>query len=264
MNRDAHRERLLAKLYSREGAAEPARDYRDPLTGKVLHMTPTEWELLQYDREHPVQDAQDAQGAHGVQRAQRVQSAHESQAPDGGAASTHRASPVADGQTGAQPRRRRRIATGAALVVAGCIIGAGITLAVVLASPALVGQQQAASAPTNEIRNVFDSGDFASSDPGSLAAIGFERDSFRLVGDEIVYDRTGQVYAARRDDGQYCLVLVAGPVRVADACATAEGIGRDGLSLQDTTRESDGSLLTFTAEWNRDGQITWKLVESPH
>jgi hypothetical protein len=262
MNRDAHRERLLAKLYSREGAAEPARDYSDPLTGTVLHITPTEWELLQYDRAHPVQSVHEVQIAHGVQEARSV---HEPQVADGGAASADGASPATDEQAGARPRwRRRRIAIGAALVIAGSIIGAGITLAVVLASPALVGHQQAASAPIKEIRSVFDSGDFASSDPGDLASIGFERDSFRLVGDEVVYDRTGQVYAARRDDGQYCLVLVAGPVRVADACATAEDIGRDGLSLQDTTRESDGTLLTFTAQWNRNGQLSWKLVESPH
>lgn len=252
MNRDAHRERLLAKLYSREGAAEPARDYRDPLTGKVLHITPGEWELLQYDRAHPVQPVQPVQSPRG------------SRATDARDAPDDRQSSVADEQTGRRPPRRKRFATGAALVIAGCIIGAGVTLAVVLASPALVGHQQAVSAPITEIRNVFDSGEFASSDPGDLASIGFERDSFRLVGDEVVYDRTGQVFAARRDDGQYCLVLVAGQVRVTDACATAEEIGRDGLTLQDTTRESDGTLLTFTAQWNRDGQLTWKLVETPH
>jgi hypothetical protein len=253
MNRDAHRERLVAKLYSREGAAEPARDYRDPLTNKVLHITPTEWELLQYDRAHPVLSAHGPLAPDGP-----VASV------DGPVASVDRPALVTAEQTSRRQPRRKRFVTGAALVVAGCIIGAGVTVAVVLASPALFGHQQASSAPIKQIRDVFDSGDFASSDPGDLASIGFERDSFRLVGDEVVYDRTGQVYAARRDDGQYCLVLVAGPVRVADACATAEDIGRDGLTLQDTTRESDGTLLTFTVQWNRDGQITWKLVETPH
>lgn len=248
MNRDAHRERLLAKLYSREGAAEPARDYLDQVTGKVLHITPGEWELLQYDRAHP------------------MQSTHESLAVDMGAADAvpDRPPSVTDEQTSRRPPRRRRIVTAATLVLAGCLFGAAITLAVVLAAPGLVGDRQAASAPIKEIRNVFDSGELASSDPGDLASIGYERDSFRLVGDEIVYDRTGQVFAARRTDGQYCLVLVAAAVRVTDTCGTAEDIGRDGLTLQDTTRESDGSLLTFTARWNRNGQITWKLVESPH
>jgi hypothetical protein len=271
MSRDPQRDLLLAKLYSRAGATAAARDYRDPDSGKVLHLTPDEWALLQYDRAHPSAvsptsgdvtesstgslDLEPDDGRDPGPDRDRDLGPH----GRGPQASPHRT-------THGSRRSRRNIAIGTALVVVGCVIGASVVIGATQAPAGLlgIGGQPAVPAPTDEIDAVFGSGDFASADPGSLAAIGYRRDSFRLIGDEIVYDRTGQIFAAERNDGEYCLVLVSALVRTAETCATAVGIGSTGLTMSDARREGDGSLLTFTAHWNRNGQITWDLTETSH
>ncbi|MEO8907642.1 MAG: hypothetical protein ABI310_06145 [Microbacteriaceae bacterium] len=264
MNRDPQRERILAKLYSRANTTATAREYVDPVSGEVLHLTPVEWELLQYDRAHPSDDREPGIGEGAVGHGAVRDGAVRDGAPGDG--------PGAGRREGARPRvkRRRRsrrsVAIGVALTIAGVLLGIALTIGAVLWQPGLLGlgDRQPVVAPLYEINAVFNSGYYATTDPGAAAAVGFERDSFRQIGDEVVYPRTGQFYAARRDDGQYCLVLVVGFTRAVDTCATGEGIGSNGLSLKDVTRQDDGSLLTFTAQWNRDGRITWMLVDTSH
>lgn len=260
MSRDPKRDLLLAKLYSREGATSVARDYVDPDSGKVLHLSPDEWKLLQYDRTHaggavsPLHTATESDAAVG--------GLPDSQAAN---ADSSRYSSVAPGAHRHRPSRRR-VAIGIALLVVGSLVGGAVAIGAAHLQPGMFGLagRPETSAPTGAIDAVFSSGDFSLVDPGKLAAIGFRRDSFRMIGDDLVYDRTGQIYAARRNDGAYCLVLVTALVPTADTCASAVDIGRVGLTLTDTTREADGTLLTFTASWNRNGQITWNLVENSH
>ena len=53
------RRRLFERVYSREGAEEEPREYRDPLTGATVRMTPSQWALAEYDRLHPQASADD-------------------------------------------------------------------------------------------------------------------------------------------------------------------------------------------------------------
>lgn len=276
------RRRLLERVYSREGAAEEQQDYRDPLTGATVRMTPSQWALAEYDRQHPLVD--------GTDRAADSPADHRSERTDHSAedvtlAPEHpriRLGDDADQLDGAEQeagdadavavRTRRRLPP--AIVVAGAfILGVLVTVGVATAvSRSAAGPSAPATTvavPTDDgfhplpgpaIQEYFRNAPRVHNLPSAVTG-GFVPTSFHEVAGSVNLQASASIFAAKRLDGQYCLVAVSGGVRVASTCATELGIADHGLTLtKDAVRDVDGRPLSVTVTWQPDGTLSWEAT----
>ncbi|WP_460570642.1 hypothetical protein [Humibacter soli] len=269
---DDRRRRLLERAYSREGATEAQRDYRDPVTGETLRMTPSEWALSEYDRMNAPATNDRREGAPG---ADRDDGGMPASSDDGGGGWNQ--IPDADDQLDGSRRllwARRGILPPLLVGVAAFIVGVLATLGVSAAvgGPAASGHAAPTPTPTRvvpfyvplpaaAVEEYFHSPRIVADLPNGVTA-GFDP-SFYPVANSLTLQESSAIYAARRLNGEYCLVAVAGDQRVAETCATLSGIAKHGLSLtKDVTRDLDGRPLAVTATWQRDGTISWDAMPS--
>ena len=241
------RRRLVAALYSREGAAQEAREYQDPVTNRMMHLTPAEKALAAYDAAHTPREAMPERATDAA-----PPPSSEPTAPAGSV------EPTVPTSTPAHPSR----------FLLGLVIGAvGGSLTVGVAAgvqPQLFASGSAATAaptaPTGMIDAVFASRAYPRAETSAAVALGFDPSSFRTVGDDFIGDDGTDILAARRDDGEYCLVAVSNDERVVSVCGTGEEIGTHGLRMEKNgTRTGAGELFTLIVTWQRDGLITWTL-----
>lgn len=111
MAQDDARSELEARVYSRAGAAEPRVERLDPVTGRTIVVTESEWLLLQADRAAAA--AASAGSASG-----------DSDAPDADAPAFGPPDGGARGEPAESLRRRRIRSVEAALI--GLVVGAGL------------------------------------------------------------------------------------------------------------------------------------------
>ncbi|MGA0566922.1 hypothetical protein ACO2Q7_06300 [Rathayibacter sp. KR2-224] len=269
------RRRLLERLYSREGAAEQPRDYVDPLTGDTVRMTPSAWALAEYDRLHvrsapPSAGASREDGTGQTARGDGVDDAQD--AADDDEFDDERARDDTRGR--ARLRRIPPAVVGAGAFVLGVLVAAGISTAVLRgmqppAAPAAASTQTSMPnadtyqpLPGPAIEEFFRTAPRVDNLPAAVTA-GFVATSFHEVALGVGLEGSSTIYAAKRLDGLYCLVAVAGPQRAAETCATEEGIADHGLSLsKDAVRDTDGRPLIVTVTWQTDGTISWEAMPS--
>lgn len=274
------RQRLIEHLYSREGAEEELREYRHPATGESVWMTPGQWALAEYDREHS-----DAAG-NGV--AAPEDAAHDAGIGTGDIDDTPASAEAEDAAspspTAGSRRARRRKAVPYLAAAGGLVLGA----LVVLGAQGVVGTVWGpdgtggaassgtadAAGPTTGPGN-GDEADtleavtryFASApridDLSADVTRGFDATSFHLVAGSVMMEESSAIYAARRLDGEYCLVAVTDQGRAAETCATMDDLARRGLTLtKDAVRDLDGRPLAITVIWQTDGTISWEAMPS--
>ncbi|GAB3609011.1 hypothetical protein GCM10027414_11360 [Humibacter ginsengiterrae] len=284
------RRRLLERVFSREGAAEATEEHRDPATGETVRMTPSQWALAEYDRVHAreIQGGVDTRSADAEQvdasrrNAQGEIDARESSGDvgAGGARADIRSSDEASSVRNARSRRAERMRKALPyLAAAGAfVLGIALTLGVQAATVQRSHPGNTASS------DAVESGGFPGPQPGegdegaTLVAVtryfantprvddlpadttrGYDPTSFHLVTGSVNTKDGNAVYAARRLDGAYCLVLVSDAGSAAATCGTLDDIARHGLSL---TTEVASAIRTgtfaVTVNWATDGTISWK------
>lgn len=275
------RRRLLERLYSREGAAEQRREYRDPGTGATVWATPSEWALAEYDRAHRTdhdeateQETPREEGAGSAGGGIRGIA----DGPDHDLTGDGDSTGVGDSRNGSRTPPWRRAAP--VLIAAGTfVLGVLVAVGVSAALGRGAGMPAAAPTATSVATGMPDSGEFhplpgpaieeyfrhAPPDNDLPAAVtsGFVSTSFHEIAGTVVMQESAAIYAAKRLDGQYCLVAVADGQRVAETCATETGIADHGLTLaKDVVRDVDGRPMTVTVTWHSDGTISWTAMPS--
>lgn len=91
------------------------------------------------------------------------------------------------------------------------------------------------------------------------ATRGFDSTSFHLITGSVNANEGNAIYAARRLDGQYCLVAVTDADRAAETCGTLDDVARRGLSLTtDVASAIRSGTFAVTVIWATDGTISWK------
>ena len=281
------RRRLLARVYSREGAAEEPQEYRDPRTGALVRMTPSEWALAEFDRLHPVEapTASNVNAADGNRDRSRMRPIHTDDLhhePPGGDESDPRSGedeqaaedegddgPTTGSSGGPWSRVRRAapVLIAAAAFVLGVLVATGISAAIgggnhapstpAAATTTIVPDDGFHPLPGPAIDEFFRSAPRVDDLPAAITS-GFVPTSFHEVAGSVTLEQSATIYAAKRLDDQYCLVAVAGGSRVAETCSTVEGIAVHGLTLaKDAVRDVDGRPLTVTVTWTTDGTINW-------
>jgi hypothetical protein len=269
------RQRLLERVYSREGAAERPREYRHPVTGEVVSMTPSQWDLAQYDARHAtaagrVTEAEDDSATlHDDSETAADVSGWDGQAPE-----------RADGRGAASSRSKARRRAMPYLAGAGGLALGALLVLGVEGMLGASGPTSADSVSTHSARPFVGSGD---GDAGAtLAAVteyfakaprvdnlppevthGFDPTSFHPVAGGASFQQSSAIYAARRLGDQYCLVAVTSEARAAETCGTIDDIARRGLTLtKDVVRDIDGRPMAVTVLWQTDGTITWDVAPS--
>ncbi|GAB3614269.1 hypothetical protein [Humibacter ginsengisoli] len=277
------RRRLLERVFSREGAAEATEEHRDPATGETVRMTPSQWTLAEYDRVHAHEgegavycgaaDAeQDGTSARDLQSDARAGVARAGiRGPDDEPFTT-------DWVT--HPRRadRMRRALPYLTAVGAFVLGVALTVGVEAAT------DRAPHPASTDGAVAVQGGGFPASRPGdgdeaaTLVAVtryfantprvddlaadttrGFDATSFHLVTGTVNTNESNAIYAARRLDGEYCLVVVADAGRAAATCGTLDDIARHGLSLTtDVASAIRTGTFAVTVIWATDGTISWK------
>jgi len=289
------RRRLLERVFSHEGASEAVEDHLDPATGRTVRMTPSEWELAQYDRRHgrpgadePVVGEADGRSSGRASDAESSD-AESSDAESSDAESYAVLSAIAaenetpraggPGLRSAPRSRRPRKALPYLAAAGGLVLGVALTMGIQstlgsTASRAGSGSSTAdpvagASVGSGEgdvgatlaaVNNYFGS----SHGVGDLSpdvTQGFDATSFHHVAGTAAMQKTSDIYAASRLDGTYCLVAVTKAGRAAETCGTVDDIARSGLTLtQDAVLDTDGQHVTVTVIWQTDGTLTWTEV----
>ncbi|GAB3803742.1 hypothetical protein GCM10028798_23080 [Humibacter antri] len=236
-------------------------------------MTPSQWALAEYDRLHASQIDGAADG-HPASMDHVDPSARDGSAdirlPDDQSLAEAR-------NSGVKPASRARkwlpYAAAVGAFVLGVAVTGGVEAAVGPRSPrssTSVGVPTSAGGVSASQPGQGDEGAtlvavsryFASAPKGddlsADVARGFDTASFHLVtGRANAKDGTA-VYAARRLDGEYCLVVVADAGRTAETCGTLDDIARRGLSLTaDTTSTAGPGAVAVTVTWATDGTISW-------
>jgi hypothetical protein len=292
------RRRLLERVYSREGAAEEPQDHRDPLTGAVVRMTPSEWALAEYDRTHAVSSTGSSTPGSTMPGAKLKASdgalvgAASGALPradtgagrgdgDGyGRADAEEDAGTDEGGTDGGRRHPTRLGRAAPVLVAagafvlGVLVAIGISTAVGRGGPAPSTPAAAVSTSTDlsdegfhplpgpAIEEFFRTAPRVDDLPADVTS-GFVPTSFHELASSVTMQQSARIYAAKRLDDEYCLVAVAGASRVAETCATVEGIATHGLTLaKDAVRDVDGRPLTVTVRWETDGTISWEAMPS--
>jgi hypothetical protein len=296
------RQRLLARVYSREGAAEEPQEYRDPSTGTPVRMTPSEWALAEFDRLHPAESSAvsdrhpadrglDGSRVHRIGTAARNDAARVGNAADArsgdseqhaedDAAADDEGDDEGDGDRTAGGRGRgpswvRRAAPaliGAGAFVLGVLVATGVSAATgggdhapstpAAATTTIIPDDAFRPLPGPAIQEFFRTAPRVDDLPAAVTS-GFVPTSFHLVAGSVTMQQSATLYAAKRLDDEYCLVAVAGGSRVAETCSTVEGIALHGLTLaKDAVRDVDGRPLTVTVTAARDGTIRWEAMPS--
>jgi hypothetical protein len=292
------RQRLLARVYSREGAAEEPQEYRDPSTGTPVRMTPSEWALAEFDRLHPAEvstasdrDAVDrglgGSRMHPIGAAARNDAARVGDAADARSRDSEQPAEGEDedqgegdsgrttGGRGRSPsvvRRAAPVLIGAGAFVLGVLVATGISAAIgggdhapstpAAATTTIIPDDAFRPLPGPAIQEFFRTAPRVDDLPAAVTS-GFVPTSFHLVAGSVTMQQSATLYAAKRLDDEYCLVAVAGGNRVAETCSTVEGIALHGLTLaKDAVRDVDGRPLTVTVTAARDGTIRWEAMPS--
>jgi hypothetical protein len=294
------RQRLLARVYSREGAAEEPQEYRDPRTGTPVRMTPSEWALAEFDRLHPAEASTaaerdaldrdlDGSRTHPIAAAARNSAARVGDATEARGSDRERPAEGAGAEgagagggyggraTGGSGRRSsvRRAAPvliGVGAFVLGVLVATGISAAIgggahapstpAAATTTIVPDDAFRPLPGPAIEEFFRTAPRVDDLPAAVTS-GFLPTSFHLVAGSVTMQQSATLYAAKRLDDEYCLVAVAGESRVAETCSTVEGIALHGLTLaKHAVRDVDGRPLTVTVTWARDGTIMWEAMPS--
>lgn len=270
----ADRQRLLERVFSREGAAEAPEDHNDPITGEIVRMTPSQWALAEYDRRHgPVRgDTLDARESNAQASGSEHDSALRVVDVDDGA--LH----AADLGSGAKPpARNRRRALPYLAAAGGVVLGVALTIGI---QGALGSKQPQSSTDSGSSVTTRPAGalatDSGQGDEGAtLAAVnnyfanaprvhslqvdvtrGFDATSFHLVAGTAQTQESSVIYAARRLDDNYCLVAVAKAGRNAETCGTMDDIARRGLILAtQAVPDIGGQPVTVTVTWQTDGTL---------
>ena len=280
------RRRLLERVYSRAGAAEEPEDHVDPVSGRTVRMTPSQWALDEYDRAHAPHEQSDgpddaASGATG----DGMSSA--------GDASTDASSAGGSVAGPGHPVRRKRLTLPSLAAAGGLVLGVALTIGVEssLGSAPLTppASTQSATGPGADAATTGPGG-VLSGGPGdgegdegaTLVAVteffantpgvdnlppnvtkGFDATSFHEVAGTVVMQESSAIYAARRLDDEYCLVAVTDAGRAAETCGTLDDLTRRGLTLtKDVSRDIDGRPLAVTVTWQTDGTISWDAMPS--
>ncbi|GAB3801429.1 hypothetical protein GCM10028798_17370 [Humibacter antri] len=288
------RRRLLERVYSREGAAEEPREYRDPQDGSTVRMTPSQWALAEYDRLHP-QASDDAQGS-----APNDGASHQRAGKDGATGRPGRGTGIGSDdpdsdrahfdeahfdeedaddagesrEAGIVSRMRRAapVLVAAAAFVLGVLVAVGVSSAVGRPAPS---NPAAVNTPTNApddadwhplpgpaVRDFLNSSPRATDLPAAVTK-GFVPSSFHLIAGSVSLGESASIYAAERLNDQYCLVAVADGARVAETCGTLSEMAAHGLTLtKDAVRDVDGLPLAVTVTWSTDGTISWEAKPS--
>lgn len=280
------RQRLLEYTFSREAAAESAEDHRDPVTGDVVRMTPSQWALAEYDRRHDPRHAElpastallgstELPGS-TTPHAKPAVAEQEAEQPVLGVGDR---TPNVEGGATYSVRRRRALPYVAAL--GGLLLGIAGTLGVQGASlpapsraaahrpssiaiasgarPSVGSGQGDEGATLVAVTNFFANTQHETDLPSEVTR-GFDASSFHLVAGTVTVHETSAVYAAHRLDDMYCLVAVVKGSRAAEACGTLDDITRRGLTLtEDAPHGADGQVApsTVTVTWQTDGTISW-------
>lgn len=314
------RRQLVEHLYSREGAAEEPREYRDPATGATVRMTPSQWALAEYDRRHAAEvESTDARSRATSARQGSAPRRADERHPVGHQGVRHhgirhfgphdhdgvredrgvREEDIAGfddddrnddegGGGGDEPPRRSpqdaptspwRRATPALIAcgafVFGVLVAVGISTAVgrgtgtPAAAPTAAGSATVVPYPDDfhplpgpAIEEYFRNAPRVDDLPAAVTD-GFVPTSFHEIAGTVQMQESASIYAAKRLDGQYCLVAVAGGKRVVETCATEVGIADHGLTLtKDAVRDVDGRPLAVTVTWHSDGTISWEAMPS--
>lgn len=272
------RRRLLERVYSREGAAEQPRDYVDPATGSTVRMTPSQWALAEFDREHASADAPSRTPSQP--RTPTLQPDRPFHDPDTDAPPGSPPTDVDEQRSHEHPldgrgrRLRRTTILGAVGAFALGILVMGIVWASAgagrHAAPPTVAKTATLAPDDSSFRPLpgpaieeyfrnAEQADVLSAD----VTRGFLPTSFHLVAGGASFQESSSIYAAKRLDDQICLVAVVGSDRAAETCSTVAGIALHGLSLtKDAVRSLDGRPEAVTVTWQTDGTITWSAVPS--
>jgi hypothetical protein len=270
-------EELEARVYSRAGADEPRAERVDPVTGRSISLTESEWRLLQAQRARLV--AADSRGP-----AQAL--------PGGRAAGEHSTPPLAsDVVPGPKPERPRRTpgrvaAAGAGMLVGGAIVagwvvladpgGQGETVEAVITptvTPELAGLE---GLPEGDAFAVFrDLGLRGGTLPAGLDQFFPAEQVARLLrqSDPI---RGTDVYAAVSRNSLACLIVRLDPNGIVANCRSAERVRSGGMTLRaaipseiGSGRDPDGDGVAGDAtrtdllevRWRADG--TFLVVRNP-
>ncbi|MGN6204356.1 hypothetical protein [Humibacter sp.] len=261
------RRRLLERVFSREGAAEHPEEHRDPVTGETVRMTPSQWALAKYDWLHANtrEDAADSEPTDADRRGADGDVA----APD---ASADIRSPEEEQDSG---RGHVRRALPYLAAVGAFLLGVVLTMGVEAAlGPRSHPESTVDSAVRGGVAPSPGDGDEAATlvavtryfantprvdDLPADATRGFDATSFHLVTGSAHTKTRNAIYAARRLDGEYCLVVVADAERAAETCGTLDDIARHGLSLTtDVASAIRTGTFAVTVIWATDGTISWK------
>ncbi|NNC11670.1 hypothetical protein HII28_07250 [Planctomonas sp. JC2975] len=280
------RRRLFERIYSREGAEETPREYRDPSTGRPVRMTPSEWALAEYDRGNGHRRAAKGEARVGAEH-DDAGGPPPSDQPQGFASSLDGAPPAGGpGESGSDDRgadaasARRRLSRRALptlLAAAGFVLGVLITVGVSatiahLAPSSPVGAESSPTAaardggyrplPGPAIQEFFAKSPGVGDLPDDVTR-GFVATSFHVVAGSVTMQESSTIYAAQRLDHEYCLVSVVDGERAAETCASLGGIATHGLTLtKDAVRDIDGRPLAVTVTWQTDGTISWTAMPS--
>lgn len=286
------RRRLLERVYSREGAAEEPREYRDPRSGDTVRMTPSQWALAEYDRAHPQPSADAPTAPHDrashekpVQGTNPVPAGRRTGAGSYGDQDFDAAEfddadlddadlDAAQARTTGMASRMRRAApvlVAAAAFVLGVLVAVGVSTAVGHPAPATPAAANTTTAIPDEdwhplpgpaVREFLNSSPRATDLPAAVTN-GFVPSSFHLIAGSVSLQESASIYAAERLSDQYCLVAVANGARVAETCATLSDMAAHGLTLtKDAVRDVDGLPLAVTVTWSTDGTISWAAMPS--
>lgn len=279
------RRRLLERVFSQEGASEAVEDHLDPVTGRTVRMTQSEWDLAQYDRRHgrlpgdePV--VADASGRSSDASSDAEPSDAESYEVLSAIAAENERSRAGGASPRPAPRSRRRRKVLPYLAAAcGLVLGVALTVGIQSTLAATASQGSGGSSTPDPaagtsvgsgegdvgatlaaVNRYFD-GSVGVGDLSADVTQGFDATSFHHVAGTAGMQKNSDIYAASRLDGTYCLVAVTKVGRAAETCGTVDDIARSGLTLtQDAVLDTDGQHVTVTVIWQTDGTLTWTEV----
>lgn len=273
MPHETDRSEIEARVYSRAGSSESRIDRIDPLTGRTISVTESEWQLLLLDRK----------------RAGRAARAKPAAAPEPVASAAPSGSPEPPGvRSASRPRRR---VSAAAFALAGVLAGAALAASWswsgdvaarqpevrVLISPRPVdGLEGAEGLPSGHALDVFRDPDRVNGSlPGWLSVIFPVTRVSQLIGPETPIRGAG-VYAVMSHEAIACLIVRLEAHGMVWNCTSVEHLVGDGMSLRTPIpaglgggRDVDGDGIAGDAartdllvvEWNADG--TFDITRSP-
>jgi hypothetical protein len=270
MGGETERSKLEARVYSRAGADDPRAEHVDPLTGRHVWVTDSEWQLLQDDlTDSPRHGTGDLPGT------ARATSTHPELAD---ANDTDRIHPSS---RATRRRERRRVPTPVA-VAAGIMAGAALVAAWMWAgdasqrspdvhiqiSPSPQPEANAWEPPPDAAFDIFRDPDHSQGSlPGWLTDLFPASRIAQLVGPTGPIRGAG-VYAAVSHYAIACLVVRLDANGMVWNCTSLEHVASDGMTLRTpipadlaTGRDGDGDGVAGDAvhsdllvvEWHADG-----------